>query len=1002
MTRLLTDLCNIEINNIDKGGNRQGEPRATKRGISVGTFLHDARTRYPITDAADYLQIACSMYGWERAERRAYLATVPAAQRRQILAQGRVIKARVGDGLAWRPDIALALQRVIDSGDKAAHDYLNRLSKDGSLPRPVAEWWETYEKTPRKALAPDAVAGLGNYRLGDDASLDEFLEEGRKEESRLRGAIDTGVDAAATLSEGAQQRLKEVQAEITEEADTFLSNIVEKVTQVIPEVAAENAQAQVREETEDILAEGNADLLGEDVEAADEADAEDDIFDEEYEEGGDTAAVDIPEQVGDSSQYYQKALARAQKLGWTPSDPNCSLDQAIDEALDFLEKYRGEAAQAPREGEEPKANGAEGPIKDDAGEFVEVYINGPETAIQAGEDVRIELNGESFDGRVKACGDGRITVMRTQAPAEQEADNVEAKEYDVEAAHIWPGGDEVDEELDVSENMPAEVWDRIGDAISKAEMEKFLAIFKEGQEFQITVKNPIKRVEVKKGFLGLGSWKLTVEFGKEIDKGLRSLYENYIVSRGKELGIEVAVKFPMGASPKLQVVYKGGVKDSSDKQIADSKYSAQLRDEVVRWMRANSLQLAQENDIEQRRAIFDKLAAAMQLIDSRFRMGDVLTPTINYGDVGFFIDSSPLLLVGTTMFEYQVAPDMVESVAEQVGKEAEHLYSFLVEKRHSWIADGLLGAIRAGISQVLDAADGTLLSDTVKEDIIKKVEADLSERLREKGIEVEDAMVEDKMDPNEDLDEDVSVNWPLEELMGYIQRMTKRAADIKQPRARAALQNLMDKYDGYGGLPDQLKSRYANVVDDARQILASVPIEGASGNEPPSNDLRGTEAALPAPTGEVAEPQCPNTYDLAHNYITYSKVRNTAQALQQILNVVGKTLGVPDLTCESYKAMLGAATPTNTEQAVIDAVASTTFALNELDLICPALYKEHFTDSVWCCDEPSAAAASFHFDLPPELQAHPIRISTRPDWAIDEKTYIYPFDNENRLYVTSL
>lgn len=91
--------------------------------------------------------------------------------------------------------------------------------------------------------------------------------------------------------------------------------------------------------------------------------------------------------------------------------------------------------------------------------------------------------------------------------------------------------------------------------------------------------------------------------------------------------------------------------------------------------------------------------------------------------------------------------------------------------------------------------------------------------------------------------------------------------------------------------------------------------------------------------------------------------------------MASKQLGVGSYTVDSYQGLCDLDTYTPDEKKFIDLVSDLTLRSNELDLICPSLYKRKMEDPYWYCDSASDIASSFGLELPSSIPADsPIRV----------------------------
>ncbi len=280
--------------------------------------------------------------------------------------------------------------------------------------------------------------------------------------------------------------------------------------------------------------------------------------------------------------------------------------------------------------------------------------------------------------------------------------------------------------------------------------------------------------------------------------------------------------------------------------------------------------------------------------------------------------------------------------------------TFSAEELETYLPDA---AKRLGFNSVLDLLRA--ISD--EEDVALRVVSDFKENAPQGNYEAVETKVKealgDAMDPNEDGDNRITINWSKEKIDEYIAKMRKKEA--KEP------------------------------VDDA----SGEELDKGSATE----DCASTEA-LPAVSGDVHE-GAPNNYDMSHTQATYSAVRNTRAALENILAAVTQALALTEpLTVEQYQQG-------GLEQKIMGAVSDSTFRMNELDLFCPTLYKRKFTDSAWVADNIEDIEGTFGVTIPEQFKGMSALLSTKPISDSSAAAYggqmrlTFPYDATHTLHV---
>lgn len=240
--------------------------------------------------------------------------------------------------------------------------------------------------------------------------------------------------------------------------------------------------------------------------------------------------------------------------------------------------------------------------------------------------------------------------------------------------------------------------------------------------------------------------------------------------------------------------------------------------------------------------------------------------------------------------------------------------------------------------------------------------------------------VTDAMDPNEDGDDRLFVNWGADKLMEYYDKVRKRKV------AKEDLPELKVKDDAELG-----EEQYAEFEQKLLEALKAI---GVDPNEP-------EDPQLPVPRADVKEGR-DNTYDAPHNSTTFRNLRDTEMALSKVLEIASKLAGKDKvLTVEEYKKIL----EDSPEDPILPIVADSTFTVGELDLICPDLYKRKFTDKFWVADSIEALGDSFNIEIPEQYREKSALVSTSP---INAKGFVvdsileYPYSETHKLYVAPL
>lgn len=161
-----------------------------------------------------------------------------------------------------------------------------------------------------------------------------------------------------------------------------------------------------------------------------------------------------------------------------------------------------------------------------------------------------------------------------------------------------------------------------------------------------------------------------------------------------------------------------------------------------------------------------------------------------------------------------------------------------------------------------------------------------------------------------------------------------------------------DASDADGGiLTEQVKQEVMSQVEaEVKKALEKVGLEVAD-SASPVIDVDGLRSGSA------------NTFDIPHTASTFHKVRDLKRVMDSVLSVASDSLG-ERISVSQYRSLC----KSSSKKAVakVEKIADTAIKMDALDLLCPALYKERLTDSVWVCDSVSDVAASFGFSVSDE------------------------------------
>lgn len=855
MSGLIKTLCSAVES---KGSGSKVKVQDSSVGVSVQSYLQGpsknvpAQSRKKVLDSAECLKLTCSLFSMPRTKRREFLSRVSDSVRRQLIFEGKHIRKLITDScIAYDPELCWAIENTVNGSDDTAEEILEERLNRNRLPEDVKKWYESYQKDPygdatrrlEKLLKPFKLTRINKVK--DDTNIEEYLDEGKKQESEIQGALQEEVSGAAALSKEAQAQLDEIKEGVADRTKSFIESLVEEVTEVFPTVASQNAIDRASERTEEII---NKDAeKGE--EKVDEVDAEaDEVFNDEYAEYDDKVSDSLEEpKVGSiivvsgntsspklgergkvekvlekgnvSARFKDGSLHVYSKNEYKVLDSVESAVSEGDEVVVTSGRYKDKSGKVERINPEldaafvtfedgdhfivrvselvKKVQDCEGePAPVNSPEQVQVMVTGGVTTITTGTGISVMVDNKKFDG-VVASTDGQSLSIRGLPKEFYEAAKIEpVEEYQVPQESVK--FEEVvtepapETEETVEESMTDEVWDSLEalypEAAKIADSVELDGVEKVVEDFQV------------------GS---TVDFQNDTWK---------VTKAGKE-----SITLKKTSTGEEQVVNKDCFSDVYVVQparcIQDSEESDAVKRIVYNWLKKYSSELATNAESTPRRDAFEELAADLNVIDEKFEYSDSIECEVDYDGDLFMKDDASTLLVGGTSFIYQATDSGVEAIAEQASTAASELYdSYEPEVEETFETEetlmDALDAIRSGLPvnvvrvqddegkfiimmtdlfgrdrkfvtedgettnkdeakrfsdkreafnfmkslsdagklthsifnsapiQVTDD-DNDVLSDEAKEEVLKKVEEEVVERLKEKGVDVSDRIQDD-------------------------------------------------------------------------------------------------------------------------------------------------------------------------------------------------------------------------------------------------------------------
>lgn len=855
MSGLIKTLCSAVES---KGSGSKVKVQDSSVGVSVQSYLQGpsknvpVQSRKKVLDSAECLKLTCSLFSMPRTKRREFLSRVSDSVRRQLIFEGKHIRKLITDScIAYDPELCWAIENTVNGSDDTAEEILEERLNRNRLPEDVKKWYESYQKDPygdatrrlEKLLKPFKLTRINKVK--DDTNIEEYLDEGKKQESEIQGALQEEVSGAAALSEEAQAQLDEIKEGVADRTKSFIESLVEEVTEVVPTVASQNAIDRASERTEEII---NKDAeKGE--EKVDEVDAEaDEVFNDEYAEYDDKVSDSLEEpKVGSiivvsgnasspklgergkvekvlekgnvSARFKDGSLHVYSKNEYKVLDSVESAVSEGDEVVVTSGRYKDKSGKVERINPEldaafvtfedgdyfivrvselvKKVQDCEGePAPVNSPEQVQVMVTGGVTTITTGTGISVMVDNKKFDG-VVASTDGQSLSIHGLPKEFYEAAKIEpVEEYQVpqESVKFEETTTEPAPETEetVEESMTDEVWDSLEalypEAAKIADSVELDGVEKVVEDFQV------------------GS---TVDFQNDTWK---------VTKAGKE-----SITLKKTSTGEEQVVNKDCFSDVYVVQparcIQDSEESDAVKRIVYNWLKKYSSELATNAESTPRRDAFEELAADLNVIDEKFEYSDSIECEVDYDGDLFMKDDASTLLVGGTSFIYQATDSGVEAIAEQASTVASELYdSYEPEVEETFETEetlmDALDAIRSGLPvnvvrvqddegkfiimmtdlfgrdrkfvtedgettnkdeakrfsdkrkafnfmkslsdagklthsifnsaplQVTDD-DNDVLSDEAKEEVLKKVEEEVVERLKEKGVDVSDRIQDD-------------------------------------------------------------------------------------------------------------------------------------------------------------------------------------------------------------------------------------------------------------------
>lgn len=189
-----------------------------------------------------------------------------------------------------------------------------------------------------------------------------------------------------------------------------------------------------------------------------------------------------------------------------------------------------------------------------------------------------------------------------------------------------------------------------------------------------------------------------------------------------------------------------------------------------------------------------------------------------------------------------------------------------------------------------------------------------------------------------------------------------------------------------------------SILSDAAKQEVLRSIENEISEALKSKNILIEDSASLAIDPDKVKDSAPNTLDIPHTASTYHRVRNTRKVLDSVLSVASEIMG-ERISAANYKSLCKSSS--KAAKAKVQRVVDTAVVMNELDLICPDLYKRKLTDSYWVCDNASRVSDSFKLDAS-FAAGHGCLVSNAPldaDVVADREVSSFKLKNGSELHV---
>lgn len=724
MTKLIESLCG----NVDGKSTSPKKVQDSIRGLSIRGFL-DNQKRTPLNrpqkvlDSADCTKLACSLFSMSRGKRREFLSRVTDSVRRQLFLEGSRIRSLIKDNcIGYDPELCWAIQNAIDASDDTAEEILEERLRLGRLPKDVKSWFEAYTENPysdltrklEKALKPFRLTRIN--RLKDDVNVSDYLDKGRAQESKIEAVVSEESDSAKALSDKSEEILNEVKETVEEKTKSFIDSLVNDITEVIPAVASQNAIDKVSEKTEDIITED---------ESSDDSNPNEDVFDTEFQESETVKDSNEGEPVTSGDFVLVKSGSYEGKKGTVGV---CNNDLGV-----ALVKFDDEEALVP-------IDLLSKTVKDCAEDAkLKVQISGSTTSVEIGSGVSVFVDNQKFDGVISSMPDGSVEIKGLpkefyEAASIEQSDVYTMPESDIAVVPSQEPTQEPipaeDSESVEEETMTDEVWDSLESrypeisALTDSMIEDSVEDSKESDAVSKIVYSWV--VKSSSDLATNSETEVRKEMFNDLAERLSVVDDQFTIAENG-LGVDYANKSFMQDSAStilvgsISFVYQASESGVDNLAQQVSTTAAELYDSMVEDSMSEDVE-----EIETEETLVDSLDA--------LKLGYPLT-AVKVQDDGdeFIIRMSDIF--GRDVRYVTETGDTTEKAEAKRFSNSREAFKFMSNLSKE-------GKLKHSIynSSPVPVTDDGLLSDEAKNDILEKVEEQIVERLKEKGVDVSDVV----------------------------------------------------------------------------------------------------------------------------------------------------------------------------------------------------------------------------------------------------------------------